>query len=68
MALRKNAMMEGKFDEFDTQKIKDFLRSLRYISKPTLILANKIDLPSAADNFIRLRDKYQGCSSHSVKR
>ncbi|MGB7559092.1 MAG: YchF-related putative GTPase [Nitrososphaeraceae archaeon] len=59
MALRKNAMMEGKFDEFDTQKIKDFLRSLRYISKPTLILANKIDLPSAADNFIRLRDKYK---------
>jgi len=59
MALKKNAMMEGKFDEFDTQKIKDFLRSLRYISKPTLILANKIDLPSAADNFIRLRDKYK---------
>jgi ribosome-binding ATPase len=59
MALKKNAMMEGKFDEFDTQKIKDFLRSLRYISKPTLILANKIDLPSAADNFKRLRDKYK---------
>jgi ribosome-binding ATPase YchF (GTP1/OBG family) len=59
MALKKNSMMEGKFDEFDSQKIKDFLRSLRYISKPTLILANKIDLPSAADNFIRLRDKYK---------
>ena len=59
MALKKNAMMEGKFDEFDSQKIKDFLRSLRYISKPTLILANKIDLPSAADNFKRLRDKYK---------
>lgn len=59
MALKKNSMMGGKFDEFDSQKIKDFLRSLRYISKPTLILANKIDLPSAADNFIRLRDKYK---------
>jgi ribosome-binding ATPase len=59
MALKKNSMMEGKFDEFDSQKIKDFLRSLRYISKPTLILANKIDLPSAADNFKRLRDKYK---------
>jgi ribosome-binding ATPase YchF (GTP1/OBG family) len=58
VALKKNSMMEGKFDEFDSQKIKDFLRSLRYISKPTLILANKIDLPSAADNFKRLRDKY----------
>ncbi|MFY9565420.1 MAG: redox-regulated ATPase YchF [Nitrososphaeraceae archaeon] len=59
MALKKNSMMEGKFDEFDSQKIKDFLRSLRYTSKPTLILANKIDLPSAADNFKRLRDKYK---------
>lgn len=59
MALKKNSMMEGKFDEFDSQKIKDFLRSLRYISKPTLILANKIDLPAAADNFNRLRDKYK---------
>jgi hypothetical protein len=59
MALKKNSMMGGKFDEFDSQKIKDFLRSLRYISKPTLLLANKIDLPSAADNFKRLRDKYK---------
>ncbi|HSN96497.1 MAG TPA: YchF-related putative GTPase [Nitrososphaeraceae archaeon] len=59
VALKKNSMMEGKFDEFDSQKIKDFLRSLRYISKPTLILANKIDLPSAAENFKRLRDKYK---------
>jgi ribosome-binding ATPase len=59
MALKKNSMMEGKFDEFDSQKIKDFLRSLRYISKPTLILANKIDLPSAANNFKRLREKYK---------
>jgi ribosome-binding ATPase len=59
MALQKNSMMDGKFDEFDPQKIKGFLRSLRTISKPTLILANKIDLPSAADNFKRLRDRYK---------
>jgi ribosome-binding ATPase len=59
MALQRNSMMDGKFDEFDPQKIKGFLRSLRSISKPTLILANKIDLPSAADNFKRLRDKYK---------
>ena len=59
MALQKNSMMNGKFEEFDPQKIKGFLRSLRTISKPTLILANKIDLPSAADNFKRLRDRYK---------
>lgn len=59
MALQKNSMMNGKFDEFDPQKIKGFLRSLRTVSKPTLILANKIDLPSAASNFKRLRDRYK---------
>jgi ribosome-binding ATPase len=59
MALQKNSMMDGRFDEFNPQKIKGFLRSLRSISKPTLILANKIDLPSAAKNFKRLRDRYK---------
>jgi ribosome-binding ATPase YchF (GTP1/OBG family) len=59
MALQKNSMMDGIFDEFNPQKIKGFLRSLRSISKPTLILANKIDLPSAAKNFKRLRDRYK---------
>ena len=59
MALQKNSMMDGRFDEFDPQKIKGFLKSLRSISKPTLILANKIDLPSAAKNFKRLRDRYK---------
>jgi ribosome-binding ATPase len=59
MALQKNSMMDGKFDEFDPQEIKGFLKSLRSISKPTLILANKIDLPSAANNFKRLRDRYK---------
>jgi ribosome-binding ATPase YchF (GTP1/OBG family) len=32
---------------------------LRDISKPTLIVANKIDLPSAAENFRRLREQYK---------
>jgi ribosome-binding ATPase len=59
MALQKNSMMDGRFDELNPQKIKGFLRSLRSISKPTLILANKIDLPSAAKNFKRLRDRYK---------
>ncbi len=58
-ALHDNSMIEDRFAEYDAQKIKDFCWSLRDISKPTLILANKIDLPSAAFNFKRLRDKYK---------
>jgi len=57
--LHNNSILDVPFDEYDTQKMKDFSWSLRGISKPTLILANKIDLPTAADNFKRLREKYK---------
>ena len=37
---------------------KKFAAYLRKISKPTLIVANKIDVPGAEKNFDRLREKY----------
>ena len=46
------------FDNFDMQDSKKFAAHLRKISKPTLIVANKIDLPGADKNFDRLREKY----------
>jgi ribosome-binding ATPase len=54
-----NSMLGIGFDQCDAQKIKDFSWSLRVISKPTLILANKIDLPFSADNFKRLRERFK---------
>jgi ribosome-binding ATPase len=59
LAMENNSMLGIGFDQCDAQKIKDFSSSLRVISKPTLILANKIDLPFSADNFKRLREKYK---------
>jgi ribosome-binding ATPase len=59
LAMENNSMLGIGFDQCDAQKIKDFSWSLRVISKPTLILANKIDLPFSADNFKRLREKYK---------
>ena len=32
---------------------------LRDVSKPTLIIANKMDLPNAAENFQKLREHYK---------
>src|SRR5207245_8909312 len=40
------------------QDSKKFAAHLRKISKPKLIVANKIDLPGADKNFDRLREKY----------
>jgi ribosome-binding ATPase len=59
LSLRENNLEDHNFDELGPQEIKDFSWSLRDLSKPTLIVANKVDLPSATDNFKRLREEYK---------
>jgi ribosome-binding ATPase len=59
LALAQNNLAEAKFDDFGPQESKDFCWSLRDISKPTLIVANKVDLPTATENFNRLREEYK---------
>ena len=58
-ALENNNLFGIRFDDFDPQRSKDFCWSLRDISKPTLIVANKVDLPSASENFRRIREQYK---------
>lgn len=59
LALAQNNVAETKFDDFGPQESKDFCWSLRDISKPTLIVANKVDLPTATENFNHLREEYK---------
>jgi ribosome-binding ATPase YchF (GTP1/OBG family) len=59
MALEGNNLFGTKFDDFGPQRSKDFCWSLRDISKPTLIVANKVDLPSASEAFRRIREQYK---------
>lgn len=55
-----DAKLQGKdFDDFDMDDSKQFVWSLRDISKPTLIVANKVDIPVAMENFRRLREEYK---------
>ena len=49
---------EKDFDDFDIVDSKKFASHLRRISKPTLIVANKIDVEGADKNFARLRERY----------
>ncbi|MDH5463665.1 MAG: redox-regulated ATPase YchF [Nitrosopumilus sp.] len=49
---------EKAFDDFDMVDSKRFASYLRKISKPTLIVANKIDVEGADKNFDRLRERY----------
>lgn len=59
----KNALIatnleEKEFDDFDMHDSKKFTAYLRKTSKPTLIVANKIDVEGADKNFARLRERY----------
>jgi ribosome-binding ATPase YchF (GTP1/OBG family) len=49
---------EKDFDNFDMVDSKKFTSYLRKISKPTLIVANKVDVEGADKNFARLRERY----------
>lgn len=58
MALAESKLNEQDFDHWSAESVKQFCWILRDISKPTLIVANKMDLPAAAENFQRIRDEY----------
>ena len=55
----KTTKLEDKdIENYDNNDSKKFATQLRRISKPTLIVANKIDIKGAAKNFQRLRERY----------
>lgn len=51
-------LSEKEFDDFDVTDTKKLASFIRKISKPTLIVANKIDVEGADKNFARLRERY----------
>jgi len=59
-SLNEALLQEREVDTWNEKEIQNFCWILRDISKPTLIIANKMDLPYASENFKRLREKYKG--------
>ena len=49
---------DKKLDDFHIEDSKKFASHLRKISKPTLIVANKIDVEGADKNFSRIRERF----------
>ncbi len=60
MAMNEAMLMDKTFDSWSDKDIQAFCWSLREFSKPTLLIANKMDLPYAAENFKKLREKFKG--------
>ncbi len=56
-AIQKAGLNADKPASWNEEEFLKFIDILRAISKPMLIAANKIDLPTAEDNVKRLRDK-----------
>ena len=57
-ALKITNLEEKNVENYDINDSKKFATELRRTSKPTLIVANKIDIDGAAKNFQRLRERY----------
>ena len=58
--MEESLLKEKNFDSWNEKDIQNFCWVLREVSKPTLIIANKMDLPFAAENFQKLRDAHKG--------
>ena len=57
-ALKTSGLEEKDIENYDMEDSNKFASYLRKISKPTLIVANKIDVKGADKNFERLRERY----------
>ncbi|MEM2667814.1 MAG: TGS domain-containing protein, partial [Candidatus Methanomethylicaceae archaeon] len=55
-ALERTNLQEVPFIDWDNEDLKAFATEIRYISKPTLIVANKMDIPIAEKNFRGLQE------------
>jgi ribosome-binding ATPase YchF (GTP1/OBG family) len=55
-SIRKTGLKQDKPTKWNNEEFIKFIDVLRNISKPMLIAANKIDLPSAIQNLNRLKD------------
>ncbi|HLD58219.1 MAG TPA: redox-regulated ATPase YchF [archaeon] len=59
-ALKKSGLLEKKSQQWTEENKKEFAFALREISKPIVIAANKIDIPTAEKNLQRLKEKFPG--------
>jgi ribosome-binding ATPase len=57
-AIKESGLNSDNAVEWNEEEIKKFSNELRKISKPMIIVANKIDLENGEENFKRLRDKF----------
>jgi ribosome-binding ATPase YchF (GTP1/OBG family) len=58
VALLQSRLEKKDPENWTREEVKSFCWVLRDVSKPTLIVANKMDLPTSAENFKKIRENY----------
>ncbi|MCS7368409.1 MAG: redox-regulated ATPase YchF [archaeon GBS-70-058] len=58
LSLEKTGLLEKKIDSWTEEDYNNFSMELRTISKPTLIVANKMDLGIAEENYKRMIEEF----------
>ena len=58
-ALSLSDLIEKKIDKWSQAEFLDFAKNIRKLSKPTIIIANKMDVGSTEENFKRLREEFK---------
>ncbi|MCE4600695.1 MAG: redox-regulated ATPase YchF [Desulfurococcales archaeon] len=57
-ALDKTGLRDKKLSSWSSDDLRNFMKTLREVSKPVIIVANKVDVPTAWRNIERLRQAY----------
>jgi hypothetical protein len=58
VALEKTRLIGIPFPDWEDEDFRTFASEIRYLSKPTLIVANKMDMPVSEKNFKGLQDTF----------
>jgi ribosome-binding ATPase YchF (GTP1/OBG family) len=59
-ALKSTQLSTKNFEKWTAEDLKAFVWEIRKLSKPTIIVANKMDLPYAEENYQRLVEEFKG--------
>lgn len=57
-AMRDSNLKSETVDKWTDEETREFVKTLQKIAKPIIIAANKIDRPTAEDNFKRLQEEF----------
>lgn len=57
-ALEETGLGDRKLTSWTSEELRWFMKTIRRVAKPVVIVANKVDLPVAEENVKRLREEY----------